>query len=339
MAKKADTIIHYKQLLTELKARKFKPIYFLMGAESYFIERIADYIEANALTEGERSFNQMIMYGKEVTPSQITAACRRFPMMSEFQVIIVKEAQNLKELDPFISYFENPSPTTILVVCWMSDKMDKRTKFYKSLKADYVFESEGLYDSKIPEWIAAYISEKGMTISPKAIQLIADHLGNDLGKIANEIEKLLINKKGEKEISETDIEQNIGISKDYNIFELQNAIAHKNFTKAIRIADYFAGDPTKNSIIPVIANLYSLFSKIYMAQHETDKSKNNLMSKLGLNFYAVDDILSGMKNYHPSRVEMIMKLLLEYDLKSKGVNDAGTSDYSLSKELFYKMMH
>lgn len=339
-SKSQDTVVQYNALMQQLQQRKFVPIYFLMGDEPYYIDKISRYIEDHLLNDTEKSFNQTVFYGRDITCSQLVSACKRFPMMSEYQVIIVKEAQNLKETDFLIPYIENPLSSTILVMCWKSDKVDKRTKFYKSLSKLNIFQSNTIPDYKLTQWILDYIKERQLNIDPRTADLIASHLGNDLSKIENEISKVLINKPDAKTISLDDVENYIGISKDFNVFELQDAIAKRNFSKAYQIIDYFSSDSGRHSIIPNIALLYSYFSKVYALHFVVDKNNNKaVMEALGLyNTYNVEEYKNAARNYSKAKVEKIMGTLLKYDLMSKGVGTSGIPDKELYKELLVKII-
>jgi DNA polymerase-3 subunit delta len=339
MAIKADSLSDYKSIIDNLKKGVYSPIYFLSGGESYYIDKISHYIEDHILTEGEKGFNQTVVYGKDINGSQLVGICKRYPMMGNHQVVIVKEAQNLKELDYFSNYIDAPLPSTILVLCWKSDKYDKRLKFFKSLQKYIFFESKVLYDNQLPAWIQNYATEKKLKISPKAIDLMAEHIGNDLTIIANELEKISINKKEGEIITEQDIESHTGISKEYNVFELQKNLARKDFFKSYKILMHFASEGGKNAMPPIISSLYSFFSKIYIVHFEENKSANAIKERLGLNFYQAEDISTAMKHYSAAKVQLVMKVLLDYDLKGKGVDDTGTGDAELYKEMLYKIIN
>ncbi len=339
MAKSSpNSIQQYKQLTAEIKSGKFRPVYFLMGEEPFYIDRLSDLIEQSVLTEAEKSFNQTIVYGRDVTTSQIVGMCKRFPMMSKHQLILVKEAQSLKDTESLIPYFENPMESTVVVFCWKSDKVDKRTKFYKVISSQLVFESNPIPDYEIVRWIGDYIAERGLKATPKAVQLLADHLGSDLAKITNEIDKILINKPN-GEINEDDIEKYVGISKDFNLWELQNALANKNLKKAMQIANHFANDPSEKSIIPVLAGLYAFYARLFSVLHEPDKSIGSLKQKYGLfNLSAQNDIAAAIRSYSIGHVENCMKTLLDFDLMSKGVNSPSITEAQLLRELMVRLL-
>lgn len=332
----------YNKTIKAIEARQFSPVYFIQGEESYFIDGILDCIETKVLNEGERGFNQTVYYGKDVDTLTVAMAARRFPMMSDYQVIIVKEAQNLKDLDKLQAYLENPVPSTILAFGYMGKKVDKRTKIAKLLASYTLFDADKLYENQVPGWVSAYLKEKGYAISDKALALVTESLGNELGKIANELDKMLLNLEGKgiKNITEKEIEENIGISKDYNVFELQDAIGRRHFTKAIEIITYFSSSKGQNSsIIVLLPQLYSFFSKLYKIHHLKDRSKEAVSSALGINPFFYNDYATYYKNYPSTTIEKIFGALHEFDLKSKGINDSGTPDGELMKELIARIFN
>ena len=330
----------FEQIITELKKGQYRPVYFLMGEEPYFIDAIADYIAENALPEQEKAFNQAVMYGKDTSVYSVLDAAKRFPMMSQRQVVIVKEAQNLKEIDKLQFYVEKPLNSTVLVVCH-KDKLDKRLKLYKildKLKDAAVLDSKKLYDHQVPAWIAGYLTERGYSIVPAASALLTEYLGSELSKVANELNKLIITLPvNEKKITLEHIEENVGISKDYNVFELQKAISNKDVLKANRIINYFAGNPRTNPIVMVISSLYSYFVKILAYHYLTDKSQ--AASALKINPYFVKDYEAAARKYTAPKVVQVVSILREYDLKSKGVGSSSASDGDLMREMIFKILH
>jgi DNA polymerase-3 subunit delta len=327
----------FTKILSSLKARKFAPVYFLYGAEQYYIDELSHYAEHHILNEGEKGFNQTILYGKDTDVATIVNNAKRFPMMSDYQVIIVKEAQNLKSLEEFEAYLEKPVPSTILIICYKKDKVDKRTKFYKALAKHVVFESKKLYDNELPAWIESYLKQRGFSISQRSANLIADSLGSDLGKIANELEKLMINKDGDKQITDTDVELKIGISKEFNIFELMGAIATKNSGRAMHIAHHM-GRNKDFSIIAALINMNNFFSKAYMVKQSNIKDQGQLQRQFGLNYYQAKDYMNAAGKYSADELERCIRILHEYDLKSKGVNNASTSQDELLKEILLRIL-
>lgn len=333
----AENTADFNKIISSLKSRKYAPVYFLFGAEQYYIDEIAHYAENNILNEGEKGFNQVIFYGKDSDAASIINAAKRFPMMAEYQVIIVKEAQNLKNLDEFEAYFEKPVPSTILIICYKKDKLDKRTRLYKTLNKHVVFESKKLYDNELPGWIENYLKGKGFSISSRSASLIADSLGSDLGKIANELEKLIINKDGDKQITDTDVELKIGISKEFNIFELMGAVALKNSARAMHIAHHMSKNKDF-SIIAALINMNNFFSKAYMVKQSNIKDQGQLQREFGLNYYQAKDYTTAASRYSADELEKCIRIMHEYDLKSKGVNNASATPDELLKEILVRIL-
>lgn len=329
-----------KEIIQDLKKKNYKPIYFLMGDEPYFIDEISDYIAEHALEEHERDFNQSILYGKETDPLRIISEAKRYPMMAERQVVIVKEAQNISDIDKLAPYVENPQPTTILVICYKYKTLDKRKSFAKLIdKQAVLFDSKKLYDNQLPDWISTYLREKGYAIQVKALHMLVEFLGNDLGKIVNELGKLMLIIPKGKDISADDIERNIGISKEYNIFELQKALGQKDILKANQIVHYFASNEKENPLVMVVSTLYSYYSKILTAHYAEDKSPNGLAATLKVNPYFVKDYQQAARNYSVPKLKDIFSYLREIDIKSKGVDNISASDGELLKELVFKILH
>lgn len=340
MAGKIETSID--NVLNDLKNKIFHPIYLLHGEESYFIDLLSDEIEKQVLNDLEKEFNQTIVYGKDTDVPTLISYARRFPMMANYQVLIVKELQDMDKLEKLQVYTDNPLSSTILVLCHKYAKLDKRKVFYKSIeKHGVIFESNRLYDNKIPEWITGYLEQSGYPIHPKAALLLTDFLGADLGKIVNEIRKLLINLVPGTQITEEIVEKNIGISKDFNVFELQKALIQKDVVKANRIILYFAANPRNNSLVNVIPILFAFFSKILTYHHLADKSKNSAAAALSIHPFFVNDYQVASRSFPVAKVIRILSLLREYDMKSKGVdsNALYASDGELMKELVFKILH
>jgi len=337
----AKNAVSFENILSDLKNKIYSPVYFLYGEESYFIDTISDYIEENVLNETEKEFNQTIIYGKDTDVATITSYSRRFPMMSNYQVIIVKEAQDLNKIEEMDAYILNPMESTLLVLCYKYEKIDRRKSFFKNVeKKGILFESARIYDNKIPDWIAGYVSKQKYSITTKACFLLAEFLGNDISKIVNEISKLVINIPQGQEITEDFVERNIGISKDFNVFELQKALGKKDILKSNQIINYFAANPRENPLVKVIPLLTSYFSKVLIYHHLTDKSKNNVAGVLSINPFFVGDYQQAATNFKPPKVVSIISVLREYDLKSKGVdNSTSFSDGELMKELIFKILH
>lgn len=329
------------QILSDISNKKLKPIYLLEGDESFYIDLISDYIEKNVLTEAEKGFNQTIFYGKEADFTSILNTAKRYPMMSDYQVVLVKEAQELKKWDELETYAQNPLPSTILVFCYKYGKLDKRLKVAKYIeKSGLIFESKKFYEDKIPGWITEYCGTLGYKIAPKASALIAEYLGTDLSKIANELDKLRLNLPAGSEIGINEVENNIGISKEYNVFELNNALGNRDVLKSNQIIQYFAGNERENPMVVVLGSVFGFFSKIFLYHSLKDKSKTSVASTLKINPFFVQDYERAAKNYPMIKTMQVISLLREYDVRSKGVNNTGNTTHSeLMKELVFKILH
>jgi len=335
-------------IIKDLKNRKYKPLYLLHGEEPYFIDMVSNYAEHKLLPEAERGFNQTVFYGKDTDIMAVLNAAKRYPMMAEYQVVLVKEAQDMKwgrddddkkSINPLLNYLENPLPSTILVFCYKYGKFDKRKKTYKAIeKNGVIFESTPLYDSKIPAWIESFISDKGYQINQQASAMLAEYLGNDLSKIVNELEKLMLNVAAGQAITLQHVQDNIGISKEYNVFELQTALSRKDPFKVNQIINYFEANPKANPIVLVLGNLNNFFSKVLLYHYVKDKTPQNLARELGVNPYFIKDYELAARSYNYGKAMQIISLLREYDLKSKGV-DSGSGNGELMKELMFKILH
>ncbi|HEX7492899.1 MAG TPA: DNA polymerase III subunit delta [Bacteroidales bacterium] len=333
--------VTYEEIISDLKNRIFKPVYFLAGEEPYYIDLITEYIQEKVLPEDEKAFNQIILYGDDTNIASIIDTARRFPMMASHQVLIIKEAQSLKKLDDLVIYLEKPLLSTILVFSYKYKTIDKRTKLYKTLESQGVyFESARIRDYLIPAWIERYLMVKGIKTDPSASAMLTEYLGTDLHKIVNELDKLIITlPAGKPFITTALIEKNIGISKDYNNFELQKAIGEKNILKANMIVHYFANNPKDNPITLSIASLFGFFGKLLTFHYLTDKSKNNAAAVLKINPFFVKDYENSASKYNVSKTVQIISLLRTYDMKSKGFNDPGTDPGELLKELVFRILH
>ncbi len=340
----------YDEILRDLHNKIYYPVYLLQGEEAYYIDRLSEIIEKDVLGDMEKEFNQTVLYGRDCEILSLISAAKRYPMMSNYQVIIVREAQEMKpglgakniddDKDPLAAYFLNPVPSTLLVLCYKYKNLDKRTKLFKSIeKTGVVYESKKIYDNKVHEWIEKYLADLGYKIQPKAANLMADSLGNDLSRVANECDKLLINIKKGETIDTHHIETNIGISKDFNVFELLDAMGQRNFLKASRIVNYFRSNPKSNPFILTIANFYGFFSKLLIYHALEDKSKMNVASALKVNPFFVGDYERAAKNYSTTKLISIVNLLRDSDLKSKGINSSIGDDGEFLRELVYKIMH
>ncbi|NTW34162.1 MAG: DNA polymerase III subunit delta [Bacteroidetes bacterium] len=339
----------FDEIISELQNKIYRPVYFLMGDESFFIDEITDYISANILTEVEKEFNQTIAYGRDVDVATIVSYAKRFPMMSNYQMVIIKEAQNVKNLIPDSSdkdkhlleaYIENPLKSTILVLCYKYKTIDRRKSFTKLIEKNGVlFNSEKLYDNQLPAWIQNHLKKRNYSIRPEAAILLSEYLGSDLSKISNELSKLAINVPEGTEITPIHIEQNIGISKDFNVFELQKALGKKDIYKSFQIVNHFASNLKENPNFKSIPILCTFFSKILLYHTTSDKTKNNLCSVLSVNPYFFSDYQIAAKNYSLGKTKNIISLLRKYDMKSKGVDNASIPDGELLKELIYQILH
>ena len=335
-------------ILKDLKNRKYKPLYLLHGEEPYFIDQISNYAEHKLLPEAEKGFNQTVLYGKDTDVMTVLNAAKRYPMMAEFQVVLVKEAQDMKwgrddedkkSINPLLNYLENPLQSTILIFCYKYGKFDKRKKTYKAIeKNGLIFESSPLYDSKIPAWIEAFVAGKGYKLDSQASAMLAEYLGNDLSKIANEMEKLMLNVPAGQTITLQHVQDNIGISKEYNVFELQSALSRKDPFKVNQIINYFEANPKANPIVLVLGNLNNFFSKVLLYHYSKDKSPHNLARELGVSPYFIKDYELAARSYNYGKSMQIISLLREYDLKSKGV-DSNAENGELMKELMFKILH
>lgn len=329
------------KIVADIKSGNIKPIYFLMGEEPYYIDKISEFIEKNVLTEEDKGFNQMVLYGRDITIEEIIDNAKRFPMMAERQVLIVKEAQDLsRTIDKLESYSENPQPSTVLVICYKYKKIDKRKTLYKTIqKKGLVYESKKLYENQVADWIRRVLSGKSYKIDTKAASMLVEFLGTDLSKINNELEKLMIILPVDSSITPKDIEENIGISKDYNNFELRKAVGERNILKVNRIINYFAHNQKANPMVMTISLLNSFFTQLLIYHSLKDKSKNNVAKSLKVNPYFVSDYVTAAKNYPMRKVSQVIALLREADVKSKGVGANALPARDLLKELLFKIIH
>ncbi len=332
--------MEFLDILSDLKSKKYKPVYFLSGEEPYFIDRISDFIEKKVLDESEREFNQTVLYGRDTDVGTIIGEAKRYPMMSDKMVVIVKEAQNIRNIEDLDSYVNNPLDSTLLVICYKYKTLDKRKTFSKTIaKKGVLLESKKLYENKIPDWIAGYLKEKKYSVTPKSSQLLTEYLGTDLGKIVNELDKLMINLPPGTEITPDHIQENIGISKDFNTFELNDALSKKNIVKANQIVNYFAANSKEHPIPVTIASLNSFFVKLLRYHFLEDKSKESAARALGVHPFFVGDYIGAAKNYPTAKIKSVISFLREYDLRSKGVDNASADEGELMKELIWKILH
>ncbi|WP_343690321.1 DNA polymerase III subunit delta [Chitinophaga sp.] len=329
----------YQDIIKDWKQKKFKSLYWLEGEEDFFIDQVTNYAEHHLLDESEKGFNLTILYGKETSWSAVINACRRYPMFAERQVVVLKEAQAMKDILKLEAYIDKPLESTIFVVAHKQGKIDGRSKMAKLIKERGVLLStKKMYDNQLPGWVEAFVSGLGRAISQKAGILLVDHIGNDLSRMANEIEKLLVNLPPDKKIDENDIEKYVGISKEYNVFELQNAIGQKDMGKVMRIIQYFAANPKAGPIQMVLPALYNFFSK--MSQIFGVKGgEKEIAAALGVHPFFVKDYMAAARQYGVEGTEKAILLLHHYNLRSIGINDSGVEDGELMKELAYKIMN
>ncbi len=335
-----------KKILSSLQARKFDPVYVLQGEETYYIDLIANYIEMNALSESEKGFNQVILYGKDSPANVILTNAKRFPMMAERQVVIVREAQDIPDLQKeagaklLLDYFQRPVPSTILVLCHKHKALDKRRELGKKveqLTTTATFKKP--YESQLPEFIAHYVADKGYKIEDAAVQVLAEYVGNDLNRLSNEIDKVLIAATKEEALTAAHVMAQVGISREYNIFELQKALIRKDAFQLAKIVAYFEGNVKKNPAIPLVAFLFSFFSKVLAAHSSPDKSERGLVSALKISPYAAKDYTSALQNFPQQQIIENISLLKQADLKLKGVNSGSEDESQILKELIFKLIY
>jgi DNA polymerase III subunit delta len=328
-----------EKIINEWKKGSFKPVYWLEGEEDYYIDKVVDYAEHHILSEAEAGFNLTVFYGKDADWASVVTACRRYPMFAERQVVLLKEAQQMRDIEKLELYIDKPLSSTVFVVSYKEKKVDGRSKLAKLLKEKgEVLTTKKMYDNQLPEWTGEMVRSKGYTISPKGLALLVDHIGNDLNRLVNEVEKILVNLADRKNITEDDIEKYVGVSKEYNVFELQDAFGKRDLAKAIRIIRYFEGNPKAGPIQMILPALYNFFSKVFMIFGVPSKDDKAIAAAIGVNPFFVKDYTAAARTYSYQGVEKALLLLHHYNLRSVGVHDTGTSDASLLKELVVKMM-
>ena len=333
--------ITHQQILTDIRNKQYKPLYLLMGEEAYYIDLISDYIQSNVLSEMQREFDLTVVYGKETDMSAVVNAAKRYPMMSPLQIVIVKEAQLIKDWDSLQYYIEKPQNSTILVFCYKYGTVDRRKKWVNELaKVGIVYESNKLRDYQMGAWISGYAKSKNIAIDEKAIAMLTDFLGTDLTKVANELDKLLITKPASAtRITPEMVEKNIGISKDFNVFELQAALINKDVVKANRIIRYFAENPKANPMEVVLPSLFSFFSNLMLYHYIPDKSQGTVASELKINPYFVKDYQTAAKVFGAWKTMNIISYIRETDARRKGIENSGADINDLLKELIFKILH
>lgn len=329
-----------KAIVADIKNGNPKPLYFLMGEEPYYIDKISQYIAEHVLREEERSFNQMVVYGKETGMEEVLSSAKRYPMMAEHQVLIVREAQHWsRTIEDLLPYAENPQPTTVLVLCYKYKTLDKRKKLFKAIqRTGLVFESKKLYENQVGDWIRGVLAGKNYKVTPKSCQMLVEYLGTDLGKIGNELDKLALMVPPGTEIGPEHIEEHIGISKDFNNFELTKALGAKDVEKAARIMDYFAQNPKDNPFVLTVSLLNSFFTKLLLYHGLNDHSKTNVAQALGISPYFVNEYAVAARNYPMKRVSAVLSGLRRLDLKDKGVGANNMAHSELLKELLVELV-
>jgi DNA polymerase III subunit delta len=328
-----------EKIISEWRKKNFRPIYWLEGEEEYFIDKVMHFAEHHILNESESSFNLSIFYGKDANWADVVNACRRYPMFAERQVVLLKEAQQMRDVEKLETYIENPLGSTVFVVSYKEKKLDARKKFTKLVKEKgELVTTKKMYDSKLPEWTQEMLHSKGLTITPKGLALLVEHIGNDLSRIENEVDKLSVNLGKRTHITEEDIEEYIGVSKDYNVFELQAALASKDLARCIQIIQYFEANPKAGPIQLILPSIYSFFSKVFMVFGTGTNDEKAIAVSIGVNPFFMKDYMQAAKLYTYPGVEKVLLLLHQYNLKSIGIGSTGTEDGSLLKEMAVKMM-
>ena len=335
-----------KKVISSLKSGVYDPVYFLQGEESYFIDYIADYIEVNALSESEKSFNQVIVYGKDVTIANILTHARRFPMMAEKQVVIVREAKEIQDINKetgarlLIDYLKKPVPSTILVFCHKHKSLDKRRELGKSIqKLTTTIVSKKLYDNQLPDFVSVYAKERSVNIDPHAIEVLCEYIGNNLSRIVNEFDKLVLSLTEGEIISSEKVMNQVGVSREYNVFELQKSLIYRDPFASAKIVNYFIGNTKRSPLIPVVAFLYSFFSKLLIVSQFKDKGDKDLLTVLKISPYALRDYSQALRFYPYSKIIENIGYLKDADLKLKGVNSGSSDEGQVLKELIFKLTY
>ncbi len=333
------------EILKDLKKKSFSPLYLLHGDEPYYIDKVSDYIEENALSPTDRSFNQFVFFGKDLTIPALLSHAKRFPMMAERQLILVKEAQGLqgieqKEMQGILeNYVKNPLTSTILVLVFKAGADERKTWVKAFDKAGVMMTSKKMYDNKIPDWILEYCHENGLKISRKAIEMLCENVGNDLKRLASEIDKIMLNLRVDEEINAQVVERFVGISKEYNYFEFQKAIINRDVLRANQIVNYFGANPKDNPLAPIVILLFNFFTKVLLTHTTPDKSERNLATVLGVNPFFTKDYILAVRNYNLSKTVQIINEIKRLDLKSKGIESGTLSDGEALREMTFRMLH
>lgn len=332
----------FEEIRRELRNKQYRPIYLLQGEETFFIDRLVFYLENEVLTDAEKEFNLMVLYGKDTDIETIGATAKRYPMMAPYQVVIVKEAQHISDLEKLDKYAQNPMPTTLLVLAYKGKKVRSNSKLAKAIvhHKGIIFESKKFYENQIPAWIQKYMQAHQYPIQPDAAAMLVEYLGNDLGHIANELDKLMLNLPPNTSVNKQHIADNIGVSKEYNVFELQDALAHKQTLRIFKMVDYFTANPKAGPLVLLISSLHRFFSKLYIYHHVIRQPEAQILKALGLNSaWALKDYKVAIKNFSLPKTRIALELIYTYDLKSKGFDNAGSSDADLMKELIIQLLY
>lgn len=339
MAKKEQ--ISFENIITQISRKEFRPIYLLMGEESFYIDKITDAILANALDESERDFNEIIRYGADMTVEAIINEARFYPSFAQYRVVVIKEAQEVKKLEELVNYVQKPLPSTILVINYKHGTIDGRKKLAAEVeKHGILFESKKVYDNQLPGWINGFVEKKGLKIDPKASIMLADFIGSDLNRIAGELEKLIITMPGNQlRITPELVERNIGISKEYNNFEFLKSVIQRDILKANRIAHYFENNPKNNPLNVTLIVLYNYFSNLMLCHYLPNKNEGGVMQGLKIPAFQAKDYLFGLKSFSPYKTMEIVSLIRECDAKFKGIGNSNSSGGDLLKVLLFKMLH
>ena len=328
----------YEKIMQDLKAGTYHPVYLLHGEESFFIDSVTSYIEKNAMPEAERSFNQVVLYGKDVDFKTVVDNARQFPMMAQRRVVILKEAQAMRSLKDLFSYIEKPSPTTVLVIAHKNKPLDKRTKFGKSMsKNAVILDSKKLYDNQVPAWIGNYAKAIKLAIDPDATRILTEYLGQDLSKIVNEIDKIKINLKAGETITAKLVQDGVGISRDYNVFELNKALSTWDYPKIMRIIYYFEENPKANPLVMVISNLFGYFTKVAIAQQNLKSSDGDLAKKVGVNPFFVKDYRLAARTFSPNQIKQAFLSLHKADRHSKGMGMKNSTPLGIMQQMVFEI--
>jgi DNA polymerase-3 subunit delta len=335
--------MEFQEICKDIKNRKFAPVYFLMGEEPFFIDQVTDLLIEQVVPETERDFNQVILYGSDTNAVNIIETARRFPMMSEYQLVVVREAQQVRDIDLLAHYVKNPMRSTVLVINYKYKTIDKKKPLAATIdKMGVLFDSKKIQDHKMPTFIGSFLKERSIDIDPKAAQMLSDFLGNDLSRLSKELDKLaiLLTDDKHKKITPELVEQNIGISKEYNNYELLKAITSKDILKAYRIIQYFENNPKNNPLYSTLPILFNYFSNLLICQYSKERSENGIMNTLGLRYaFQAKDYINGLKCFSPMKVFNLISDIRTTDARSKGVDNVSTTDSELLKELLYKILH